>query len=262
MERKQFGKYGKFDKRGNFEKKERKETHIGGLDWYFRSMELADQYQNSNNWKFLSIQEYEDNFRTAKAVLKALYKKQDDLKIGWNIACVFVDHKEEGDICVGFGVYKSKEGKLGIPLYNSVISGKFRHVGLSNVIYGLNLLEEGKHRRTYFKHFEADSLKINEVPNPQPLWDFYEKEEKIDGFRYFGNQKFTLIFMSEDFVNNKSSITHKKSTKKDIKYEKPVKKFNNDRKGGFNKGFRKDGANKDFKKTYQPRGNYKSTKID
>ena len=173
-----------------------------------------------------------------------------------------MDHKEEGDICVGFGVYKSKEGKLGIPLYNSVISGKFRHVGLSNVIYGLNLLEEGKHRRTYFKHFEADSLKINEVPNPQPLWDFYEKEEKIDGFRYFGNQKFTLIFMSEDFVNNKSSITHKKSSKKDIRYEKPVKKFNNDRKGGFNKGFRKDGANKDFKKTYQPRGNYKSTKID
>ena len=60
--------------------------------------------------------------------------------------------------------------------------------------------------------------------------------------------------MSEDFVNGKSSIVHKKSFKKDIRYEKPVKKFNdNNRKGGYNKG---------FKKTYQPRTNDKSTRID
>ena len=81
-----FGK--NYEKRGKFEKKERKETHIGQLDWYFRSMDLYEQYEKSNNWKFLSIQEYEDNFRTAKAILKRLYALNNDLKIGWNVVGV------------------------------------------------------------------------------------------------------------------------------------------------------------------------------
>lgn len=238
MERKQFGK--KFEKRGNFEKKERKETHIGGMDWYFRSMDLAEQYEKSNNWKYLSIQEYEDNFRSAKAILKKLYTLNDNLKIGWNAVGVHSDTKENEDIIILFGVYKAKDGKLGLPLYNSVISGKFRFVGLSNVVYGVNASDEVKYKRTYFKHYKSLIINIGEIADESKLWEFYEKEEKIDGVKYFGNQKFTLIFMSEDFVNNKSSIVHKKSFKKDIRYEKPVKKFNdNKNKGGYNKGYKK-----------------------
>ena len=237
MEKKQFAK--KFEKRGNFEKKERKESHIGGQDWYFRSMDLAEQYEKSNNWKFLSIQEYEDNFRTAKAILKKLYAFSDNLKIGWNAIGVHSDTKDNVDITIIFGVYKSREGKLAIPLYNSVISGKNRFVGLSNVVYGVNTSEEIKYRRTYFKHFKSVIINAGEIIDETKLWEFYEKEEKIDGVKYFGNQKFTLIFMDKDYVDGKSSIVHKKSYKKDIRYEKPVKKFNNDRKGGYNKGFKK-----------------------
>ena len=251
MERKQFGK--KFEKRGNFEKKERRESHIGGQDWYFRSMDLYEQYEKSNNWKFLSIQEYEDNFRTAKAIIKLLYPYTNALKIGWNSVGVHADNKGNEDIIVVFGVYKSKEGKLGLPLYNSVISGKNRFVGLSNVIYGINASDETKYSRTYFKHYKSIIMNTCELIDEAKLWEFYEKEEKIDGVKYYGNQKFTLIFMSEDFVNGKSSIVHKKSYKKDIRYEKPIKRFNDNRKGGYNKG---------FKKTYQPRANDKSTRID
>ena len=239
MERKQFGK--KFEKRGNFEKKERKETHIGEMDWYFRSMDLAEQYEKSNNWKYLSIQEYEDNFRTAKAILKRLYTYNNALKIGWNVIGVDADTKDENGIIVIFGVYKSKEGKLAIPLYNSVISGK-------------NRSDTVNYKRTYFKHYKSVILNCGDLKDEAKLWEFYEKEEKIDGVKYYGNQKFTLIFMSEDFVNGKSSIVHKKSFKKDIRYEKPVKKFNDYKnKGGYNKG---------YKKTYQPRANDKSTRID
>lgn len=238
MERKQFGK--KFEKRGNFEKKERKETHIGEMDWYFRSMDLAEQYEKSNNWKYLSIQEYEDNFRTAKAILKRLYTYNNALKIGWNVVGVDADTKDENGIIVIFGVYKSKEGKLAIPLYNSVISGKNRYVGLSNVIYGLNASDTVNYKRTYFKHYKSVILNCGDLKDEAKLWEFYEKEEKIDGVKYYGNQKFTLIFMSEDFVNGKSSIVHKKSFKKDIRYEKPVKKFNDYKnKGGYNKGYKK-----------------------
>ena len=247
MEKKQFGK--KFEKRGNFEKKERRESHIGGQDWYFRSMDLAEQYEKSNNWKYLSIQEYEDNFRTAKAIVKLLYSYTDALKIGWNAVGVHTGTKDNEDIIVIFGIYKSREGKLAIPLYNAVISGKNRFVGLSNVIYGINASDEIKYKRTYFKHYKSIIINAGDLIDESKLWEFYEREEKIDGVKYYGNQKFTLIFMSEDFVNGKSPIVHKKSYKKDIRYEKPVKKFN-------------DNRNKGFKKTYQPRANDKSTRID
>lgn len=246
-----FGK--NYEKRGKFEKKERKETHIGQLDWYFRSMDLYEQYEKSNNWKFLSIQEYEDNFRTAKAILKRLYALSNDLKIGWNVVGVHADTIENEDIIIAFGVYKSKEGKLALPLYNSVISGKNRFVGLSNVIYGVNTNDEIKYRRTYFKHYKSVIINAGDLIDEAKVWEFYEKGEKIDGARYFGNQKFTLIFMDEDFVNDKSSITHKKSRNRDVRYEKPIKKFDSQNKGGFKKGFRKDGVNKDFKKPHTPK---------
>lgn len=234
MEKKEFKTYEKRE----FTKKEKDERAIlGNLAYFFRMSDIEREYKDSNNWKFLTLDEYADRLRNAKSIAKYVFKNlAGDIVNGWNLLKVRgrVKDSETEVPEVYLPVYLYKDGKLAIPCYNNIIVGFKRFVGLSNLVYGL-----GKDMKNlkYFKHWEGIEL-VKDEELKKEVYKELMKPEKIDGKEFKANTKFTGITFDYTTIDKKG-VRHKISKRDNVQYENEVKK-------PFKKPFEKKEGSKSF----------------